>query len=75
MIRFAESIDYILETDKGSMHKADFRVHHGISLAYVWRSTECLVGTKDGIFKCRTVRRRAEGNAYDPGFTEKSLHP
>ena len=30
IIGFGESIDYALETDKGSMHKADSRVHQGI---------------------------------------------
>ena len=62
----AESVDFILETDKGDRHKADSRVHQGIFLGYVWRSTECLVGTRDWILKCRTVKRRAEEQAYDP---------
>ena len=70
IIGFGESVDYILETNKGSMNKADSRVHQGIFLGYVWRSTECLVGTRDGIFKCRTVKRRPEANAYDPECTE-----
>ena len=30
IIGFGESIDYILETDKRSMHTADSRVHQGI---------------------------------------------
>ena len=70
IIGFGESVDYILETDKGARHKADSRVHQGIFLGYVWRSTECLVGNRDGIFKCRTIKRHAEEDAYDPECTE-----
>ena len=66
IVGFAESVDFILETDNGDRHKAVSRVHQGTFLAYVWRSTECLVGTRDAIFKCRTVKRRAEEQAYDP---------
>ena len=54
IIGFGESVDYILETDKGARHKADSRVHQGIFLGYVWRSTECLVGNREGIFKWLT---------------------
>lgn len=48
IIGVGESADYILETHKRAMHKADPRVHHGSFLGYVCRSTECLVGTRDG---------------------------
>ena len=47
------------------MDKADSHVHQGMFFGYVWCSTECLVGSRDGIFKCRTVKRRPEANAYD----------
>ena len=70
MIGFGESVDFILENDKGAVHKADSRVQHGIFLGYVWRSTEYLVGTRNGIYKCRTVRRRAEDISYDPECVE-----
>ena len=29
-----------------------------------------MVGTREGIFKCRAVKRRAEANAYDPDCTD-----
>ena len=32
----------------------------------VWRSGEFLIGTRDGIFKCQTVKARPEQSAYDP---------
>ena len=65
-IGFAEIVDYILEPSKAHMHKADTRVMQGVFLGYEWRTTEYIIGTVDGIFKCRTVRRRAEQIAYDP---------
>ena len=58
-------MDYIPETDKGKQFKADSRVGTGVFLGYVWRSTEYLIGTPEGIFRCRTVRRRAEEIAYN----------
>ena len=69
-IGFAEEVDFILETDKKNMHKGDSRVMKGIFLGHEWRTTECLVATKDGIFKCRTVRRRPEEISYDGDCTD-----
>ena len=66
VIGFAEVVDYILEPSKAHMHKADTQVIQGVLLGYEWRTTEYTIGTVDGIFKCRTVRRRAEQIAYDP---------
>ena len=65
MIGFGEVVDFMLETDKANMHKADSRVHKGVFLGYAWRTTEYLIATKEAVFKCRTVRRRAEELAYD----------
>ena len=62
---FAEAVDFILEPVKGIVHKAVTRVKKGIFLGYKWRTTEYLVGTDEGIYKCRTVRRRAEEVSYD----------
>ena len=62
---FGEVVDYILEPSKGHMHKADSRVGTGIFMGYDWRSTEYIIGTSDGVYKCRTIRRRAKENSYD----------
>ena len=70
IIGSGESVDYILETDKGAIHKADSRVHQGIFFDYAWRSIECLIGIREGVYKCRTIRRRAEEDAYDPDCTD-----
>ena len=67
---FAETVDFILETEKGKQFKADSRVGTGVFLGYVWRSTEYLVGTAEGIFRCRTIKRRAEEIAYDANCFE-----
>ena len=48
------------------MHKGYSRVKKGIFLGYIWRSTECIIGTAHGIYKCRTVRRKLEETSYDP---------
>jgi len=66
VIGFAEHVDFIFETDKANLHKGDSRVKKGIFLGYIWRSTEYILGTAEGIYKCRTVRRRPEETSYDP---------
>ena len=64
-IGFAEIVDFKLETDKNNRLKADSEFNVGIFLGYAWRSTEYLVASKGIVFKCRTVRRRADDVAYD----------
>ena len=54
-----------METEKGKQFKADSRVGVGVFVGYVWRTTEYPVGAKDGIFRCWTVKRRAEEISYD----------
>ena len=65
VLGFGETVDYILETEKGKQFKADSRVGVGVFLGYVRRTAEYLAGTKDEIFRCRTIKRRAEGICYD----------
>ena len=69
IIGFGEVVDFIIETDKNNRDKADSRVARGIFLGYAWRSTEYLIGTKEGIYQCRTVKRRSDEVAYDAEFT------
>ena len=64
-----DGVDFIFETDKNNRHKADSRVARGIFLGYAWRSTEYLIGTKEGIYQCRTVKRRSDEVAYDAECT------
>ena len=66
MIGFGEVVALMLETNKNERHKADSAWLKGICLGYIWRSTEYIVGTKDCVYKCRTVRRQAEELSYDP---------
>ena len=56
----------MLETNKSDQHKADGRGMTGIFLGYIWRTTECIEGTEDAVYKCRTIRRKTEDLAYDP---------
>ena len=65
MLGFVETVGFICETDRGNQHKADSRVGVGLFLGYVWHTTEYLIGTKDGVLRCRTIKRRAEEVSYD----------
>ena len=69
-VGFGETVDFKLETDKNNRHKADSEFHLGVLLAYAWRSTEYLVAARDVIFQCRTVRRRADKEAFDVQLTD-----
>ena len=60
----------MLQVDKSHRHKADSEFMTGVFLGYVWRSTEYIVGNKDGIYKCRTIRRKNVENAYDAKCVE-----
>ena len=61
----AEAVDFILELDKGIVHKADTRVKRGIFFGYKWHTTGYPVSKDEGILTCRKVRRRAEEVSYD----------
>jgi hypothetical protein len=63
-IGFAEIVDVKLETDTNNRLKADSEFNVGIILGYAWRSTEYLVASNGVVYKCRTVRRRADDVAY-----------
>ena len=63
-----EMVDFIPETDDYHIHKADSRVHAGTLFGYSLGSTEYIVAIKTDIYKCRTVKRRAEKVAYDAEF-------
>ena len=57
-IGFAESVDFMLETDKNEQHKADVQMMSGTFLGYIWKTKENIVGTQDAVYKSRTIRRR-----------------
>ena len=65
-VGFGEVVDFKVETDKNNRLKADSEFSVGVFLGYSWRSTEYLVASEDMIYKCRTIRRRADEVAYDP---------
>ena len=77
-IGFAENVDFMLEHNKGNQHKADSKLMTGIFLGYIWKTTEYIVGTADGIYKCRTIRRKNIENLYNPrvhGFPQDVIRP
>ena len=62
---FAESVIWQLPPDKSNRDKLDGDFRDGIFLGVVWRTTEYIIGTPEGIFKCNTVKQRPEEAAYD----------
>ena len=59
-------VHFKVETHKTNRFKADIEWRTGVFLGYVWSTPEYLVGTAEGIFKCRTIRRMPLETSYDP---------
>ena len=62
---FGESIIWQVIPDKNNRNKFDGDFRDGVFLGVIWRTTEFLIGTPEGLFKCRTVKQRTEEAAYD----------
>ena len=58
MAEFGKNIWYMEAGTKGK-HKFDTRWKEGIWLGIRDESGEVIIGTSDGIIKCRSVRRKA----------------
>ena len=63
-------VDFKLETDKSNRQKADSYFIVGVFLGYAWRSTAYLVASNGTIYKCRTVRLRADDVAFSVAMTD-----
>ena len=61
----AEVVMWKMLLDKNKRHKMDSDWERGIYLGVNGRTTEHLVATRDGIFKCRTIRKVPKENMYD----------
>ena len=60
--------------DKTERNKLDSHFRDCILLGVVWRSGKFIIGTLEGIFKCRTVKPRPIETAYDPKCIEYIKH-
>ena len=65
-IGFGESVQWQMTPNKNARDKVNGDFRDGIFLGVIWRTTEYLIGTPEGIFKCNTVKPRIKENAYDP---------
>ena len=61
-----EHVLWQLTPDKNSRDKLNGDFREGIVLGVIWRTTEYIIGTDEGSFKCATVKARPEERAYDP---------
>ena len=66
IIGFAEVVLFQTTMEKTNRDKINSDWDRGVFLGVCWRTTEYIVGTKEGLFKCRTVRRVVEDKSYDP---------
>ena len=69
-IGFAEIVDFKLETDKHIRHKANSEFSECVFLVYAWRATEYPVASNGIVYKCRTVRRRADDVVFSLAMTD-----
>ena len=66
IVGFGESVLWQQIPVKTARDKLEGDWRDGVFLGVIWRTTEYLVGTADGIFKCRTIKTKVAGNSYDP---------
>ena len=71
IVGFGEQVHFKTETIKTKRHKVDTEFAVGIFVGYVWNTTEYIVINELGAFRCRTIRRMTEENAYDPECVAK----
>ena len=67
---FGESVQWQQTPDKNIRDKFNGDWRDGIFLGVIWRTTEYLIGTADGVYKCNTVKPRPNGSSYDPQCIE-----
>ena len=66
MISFGEVVIFKLATDKGKRHKLESEWSRGILVGMSGRTTEMIVATSEGVYKCRTVGRVPSEHMTDP---------
>ena len=70
MLGIGKHVLWQLTPDKNSREKSNGDFRDGILLGVIWRATEYIIGTDEGIFKCATLKAGPEESAYDPKCTD-----
>ena len=63
---FGESVIWQMDPDENDRNKLESDFCDGIFPGVSWRSEEFNVGTREGIFKCQTIKPRPTVAAHDP---------
>ena len=64
LVEFGESVHFLIP-DHGSLGKMESKWRNGIYLGIRMESSEMLVGTSEGVFKVRSIRRKPDGQRWD----------
>ena len=64
LVEFGESMHF-LTPDHGSLGQMESKWRNGIYLGICMESSEMLVGTSEGVFKVRSIRRKPDGQGRD----------
>ena len=70
---FGESVLWQMAPDKNNRDKLNGDFHDGLFLGVIWKTTEFIIGTPEGIFKCQTVKQRPEESCYDPACIDDMI--
>ena len=70
IVGFGEHVQWQQIQDKNARDKVNGDWRDGIFLGAIWRTTEYIIGTPDGVFKCRTIKTRVAENSYDAACLE-----
>ena len=66
VVGFGEHVHWQQTPQKPVPDKLDGDWRDGIFLGVIWKTNEYIIGTREGVFKCCTVKTRPEETAYDP---------
>ena len=66
VVGFGEYVQWQQIQDKNARDKVNGDWRDGVFLGVIWRTAEYIIGTQDGVFKCRTIKTRVDANSYDP---------
>merc|ERR1739836_281266 len=66
MARFGEHVLYLpLDAPNTEENKIESKLRDGVWLGVIDRTDETIIGTLEGVVKCRTIKRRPDGQQWN----------
>ena len=75
VVMFGETLNFKLKQDEARRRNMESDWSTGIFVGVDPRTSEALVISAEGLFKCRTVRRVIREDAFNPKWLEEAITP